>query len=84
MKVTVTTTAPIMAAPAAVAATPNSPTTSSLPASTERTAYCEMCLALGRPCPLFTLSAPTVSLPHSDWSNVEGDWDGERQRMKRE
>ena len=64
MKATITMAAPVLTTPAIVAATPSLLTTYTLPVNTERTAYCKMCSALGR--------------PHSDWSNVE-DWDGERQ-----
>ena len=39
-----------------------------------------MCSALGRPCPLFAPPASTMLLPHSDWPDVEQDWDGERQK----
>ena len=62
---------PVTTAPATVAATPNSPTT--LPVSKERTVFCETCSALSRPCPQLALPAPTVYLPHSDWSKVEED-----------
>ena len=80
MKATFTMAGPLMATPATVPATPNVPIISTLPVSTESTAFCETCLALGRPCPLFAPPAPLVSLSHSDWSNVEDDWDGERQK----
>ena len=79
MKATFAMAAPVMATLVMVAFTPNVPITSTLPASTERTA-CEMCSVLARPCLLFTPPAPTISQPHSDWFNfeVEEDWDGER------
>ena len=81
-KATFTITAPVTATPAMVIVTPNLPTIPNLPVSTERSAYCVMCLALGKPCPMFTLSVPAVSLPHSDWSDcdVEEDWDGQMQK----
>ena len=78
INVTFTMAAPVMTAPDVVAAIPNSPTT--LPTTKERTVFCKTCSALGRPCPLFTPPAPTVSLPHSDWSNVDEDWDRGRQK----
>ena len=77
-KATFTLAVPVMTTPATVAATPNSPTIP--PASKERTVFCETCSALGRPCPLFTLPAPNTFNATSDWSNVEEDQDGERQK----
>ena len=43
-----------------------------------------MSSTLGKPCPLFSLPAPTVSLPHSNWSDPEEkeDWNWERQKEK--
>ena len=69
---------PVTAALAMVTATPNPPIT----VTSQRATYCVMCSALGRPCPFFSLPAPTVSAPHSNWSDIEEeeDWDGERQR----
>ena len=78
MKNTFTMAIPVTTTPATVAAVTNSPTT--LPASKERRVFYQTCSALGRPCPLFALPASTVTPPHSDWSDVEEDWDGERQK----
>ena len=65
----------VMATPVMVAATPF------LPANI-RSTYCEMCLALGKPCPMFKPPVSTVSLHHSAWYDldVEEDWDGEKQK----
>ena len=82
MKATFTMVASVLATPVTVPAIPNVPTISTLPVSTERTACCETCSALGRPCLLFVPPAPTVSLPHPDWSDFEAeeDWNGGMQK----
>ena len=80
MKPIVTMAAPVTTVPATVVATPNLSTTYTQPESTERTTYCKTCWDLDRHQPLFALPAQTVSLPHSDCSNVEDDWDGKRQK----
>ena len=74
------TTKPVTAAPANIAAIPNTPIT----VTNQRSTYCVTCSALGRPHPTFFLPIPTVSLPHSNWSDSEEeeDWDGERQKGK--
>ena len=46
------------------------------------TEYCVMCSSLGKPCPMFTPPALTFSLQHSNWSDVEEDWDDEKQKEK--
>ena len=71
---------PDTAAHVRVTATTNPPIT----VTSQRTTYCMMCSALGRPCSIFSPVVPTVSLPHSNWSDSEkeGDWDGERQKEK--
>ena len=52
--------------------------------TSQRATYCVTCSALGKPCPLFSLPALTVSPPHSNWSDTEEeeDWDGKRQKKK--
>ena len=69
-----------MATLAMVAAIPNPPLT----VTSQRATYCAMCSSLSRPCPIFFLPAPTVSLPQSNWLDTEEeeDWDGERQKEK--
>ena len=86
MEAPFTITKPVMAAPtnpntisATIPSVPNPP----IPVTSQnRSTYCVMYTALHRPCPTF--SPPTVSQPHSDWSDSEEeeDWDGTRQKRR--
>ena len=81
MEVPYAITNSIKATPATVAAAPYPPIT----VTRQRTNQCMISSVLGRPCSTFFLPTLTVSLPHSNWSNMESeDWDGEKQIEKRE